>query len=88
MELSRSPDPERVRTRSELAEALKVLRTTAGLTVRALAELLGSGKHLHGPGQAKAFRAVLEACGITDRSAAKLATLDVTVPACPRACSE
>ena len=53
-----------------------------------MVELPGSGKHLHGPGQAKAFRAVLEACGITDRSAAKLATLDVTVPACPWACSE
>ena len=41
LELSRILGPERVRTRSELAEALTALRTSAGLTVRALAEHLG-----------------------------------------------
>jgi WD40 repeat protein/transcriptional regulator with XRE-family HTH domain len=74
--LSSNPDLEQIRTRSELAEALTVLRTSAGLTIRALAERLAmptatvgdyvSGKHLPGSGQVKAFRAIIEACGVND----------------------
>jgi transcriptional regulator with XRE-family HTH domain len=72
-----APDaPDRIRTRSELAQQLTVLRWRSGLTVRELARRLDtpsatvgdyvSGRHLPGPAQLRLFCELLRACGVEE----------------------
>lgn len=71
----KEPDPQRVQTKEDLAEELTALRSSRGLTVRALARALDSpvatvgdyfsGRHLPGPRQLPLFRSILAACGIS-----------------------
>ncbi len=68
------PDPGGIHTREDLAHALSVLRSLAGLTVRDLAHALDApaatlgdyfaGRHLPGPRQLALYRSVLDACGL------------------------
>ena len=70
------PDPDSVRSRTELARALTALRTARGLTVRGLsmsldipAGTLGgyfSGRHLPSSTQVPSYTEVLRACGVDD----------------------
>jgi WD40 repeat protein/transcriptional regulator with XRE-family HTH domain len=65
-----------IETREQFAAELTALRLRAGLSIRALAQLLGtppatvgdycSGRHLPGPGQQELFTAMLRACGVED----------------------
>lgn len=70
------PDPTRLVTREDLADALTRIRTRAGLTIRELAALVGipastlggyfSGTHLPTLKMFQHFEAILRACGISD----------------------
>lgn len=68
--------PDRVRTRSDLARELTLLRTQSGLTVRDLARRADApvatvgdyfaGRHLPGIRQLPLYRSLLHACGVDD----------------------
>lgn len=69
-------DPERIRTRNDLARELTVLRSGCGLTVRDLAAQVGApvatlgdyfaGRHLPTSRRTPLYLAILTACGVTD----------------------
>lgn len=73
---AQSVAPSGIETREEFARALSALRTSAGLSVRALARRLDtpvatvgdycSGRHLPGPSQQELFCRMLRACGVAE----------------------
>lgn len=72
----RRPDPARIGTRQEFADALAALRGSAGLGIRDVANLTGipfstlggyyRGKHLPYPTQPDVLPKILAACGVRD----------------------
>lgn len=72
----RRPDPARISTRQEFADALTALRKSAGLTIRDVDKHTGihtstlggyfSGKHLPQTTQPDVLPKILAACGVTD----------------------
>lgn len=73
-EAAPSGEPWNIATREQFAAELTALRVGAGLSIRALAQILGtppatvgdycSGRHLPGPRQRELFTAMLRACGV------------------------